>query len=325
MINGIIYKATNTINGKVYIGQTVKTLEIRIIGHLSSSRSGKYPSNYFFRAMNKYGEDAFQWEEIDQADTNAELDEKEVYWIKFYNANGEGGYNLTDGGSGVRGYKVTEEGVERRRNVLKEMWANGHASTLGIGEDAPNAKFTNKEVRKIGELIMEGVDNDIISVSCNIEKSNLHAIKMGNTWSHLFTDEEQLLMKTTNLNGAQWFTEKEILEVRDLLLHSPLHNKQIAEIYGLCESSMYTTPNSKKWGHLFSEEDKKKISTKNKKNTITKEDAIQVKRLLKENQFNPTEIAWIVNIPAKTVGTIKRGTRWAHVKLEDEIPENENP
>lgn len=325
MINGIIYKATNKVNGKVYIGQTVKTLEARIIGHLSSSRSGKYPSNYFFRAMNKYGEDAFQWEEIDHADTPEELNEKEIYWIDFYNSNGEGGYNLTDGGHGVRGYKVTEEGVERRRNVLKEMWANGHGKHFPKGEDAVTAKHTNEEVRKIGEYIMNGINPKIIQKELDVSLSMISGIKRGKSWSHLFTKDEIVLMKASNSKGVQLLIEKDILELKDLMLFSPLSNKETARIYNISETSVYNIQNSKKWSYLFSEEDKEKIKKRGIQNIASIEDVIQIKKLLKEGRFNQVEIAWIINGHVKTVGRIKRGESFAHVKLEDEIPENENP
>ena len=60
---GIIYKATNLINKKVYIGQTVKTLKERIYKHLCE---GKCP--HFYRALKKYGKDNFEWEIIKECE-----------------------------------------------------------------------------------------------------------------------------------------------------------------------------------------------------------------------------------------------------------------
>lgn len=101
---GIIYKITNQINGKVYIGQTCKTLKHRFNQHCESSR--RYNRNkkhlcLFHTAIIKYGEDNFICEEIDIADSKIELNEKEKYWISFYKSNiYEFGYNLTEGGDG---------------------------------------------------------------------------------------------------------------------------------------------------------------------------------------------------------------------------------
>lgn len=104
-IQGIIYKWTNTINGKVYIGQTVRP-EIRYKRHLDDAF--KNDSQYHFhRALRKYGTDAFTYEVIETVPV-AELDEKEVYWIAYYDSY-RNGYNSTEGGEGNRGKVWTEE------------------------------------------------------------------------------------------------------------------------------------------------------------------------------------------------------------------------
>jgi group I intron endonuclease len=109
---GIIYRATNTINGKVYIGQTVRRLEDRKNQHIRKSVS---PGNDFHAAIQKYGPSAFTWEEIDSAENVKELNEREIYWIAFYNSiNKEKGYNSYLGGSGdsslaQKGRKLSEE------------------------------------------------------------------------------------------------------------------------------------------------------------------------------------------------------------------------
>ena len=93
---GIIYCATNTINNKKYIGQTIRSLDKRIKEHIShASKDNKYA---FHLAINKYRIDKFEWEEIDVANNQEELDEKELYWIDFYNTYGKGGYNMSVGG-----------------------------------------------------------------------------------------------------------------------------------------------------------------------------------------------------------------------------------
>ena len=53
----IIYKATNLVNGKIYIGQTINTLEYRKNQHFREARCEKRKNIYFHNALNKYGED----------------------------------------------------------------------------------------------------------------------------------------------------------------------------------------------------------------------------------------------------------------------------
>jgi group I intron endonuclease len=94
----IIYKSTNKITGKVYIGQTTKNLEKRIKGHVNESKKDK--NRPFLSSINKYGVDNFVFEIIDFADNLNELNDKEIYWINFYNSVSPNGYNVTGGGQG---------------------------------------------------------------------------------------------------------------------------------------------------------------------------------------------------------------------------------
>ena len=98
----IIYKITNTINGKVYIGQTIHSLKQRYQGHLSRAERGD--KGHLYPAMRKYGYNNFTCEIIEMIDEtlpNAKdiLNEREIYWINYYDStNNKKGYNITLGG-----------------------------------------------------------------------------------------------------------------------------------------------------------------------------------------------------------------------------------
>lgn len=96
-----IYKMTNNINNKIYIGLSV-CIETRMYNHFWSAKhttSNEYDS-YLCRAIRKYGEEAFSYEIIEECAVS-ELAEKERYWIAFYNStNQEIGYNISSGGDG---------------------------------------------------------------------------------------------------------------------------------------------------------------------------------------------------------------------------------
>ena len=95
---GYIYKITNKINGKVYIGQTKKTIEERFQEHLKKAKI--HTNRYLYDAMNKYGYNNFQVSKIEECN-NAKLDEREIYWIAYYKSNNKKyGYNMTAGGGG---------------------------------------------------------------------------------------------------------------------------------------------------------------------------------------------------------------------------------
>lgn len=129
----IIYKIQNNINDKVYIGQTVRELDVRLNEHLRSN------SSISGRAMRKYGMDNFTIEIIDNAENMKDLNKKEIYWIEYYNSISPNGYNLTIGGEGTMGYEHTEE-TRLLQSELKEG--------MYFGKDNPFYGRTHSDKQK---------------------------------------------------------------------------------------------------------------------------------------------------------------------------------
>lgn len=110
---GCVYKITNIVNNKVYIGYTTRTLEKRFAQHLSCAEfehgDGSY-DDYFKKAIRKYGKENFKPEVIEYSDNKTYLQEREKYWIQQYNSYAgwpnSNGYNLTIGGQGGNGIYV---------------------------------------------------------------------------------------------------------------------------------------------------------------------------------------------------------------------------
>lgn len=110
---GVIYRATNLVNCKVWIGQTKQKLSTRINDHWFASKHSekKWQCRYFMAALRKYSNPKdWEWSVIDVAETKEELDQKEIYWIALYHSydDHEKGYNLSPGG---RGASVTGKGT----------------------------------------------------------------------------------------------------------------------------------------------------------------------------------------------------------------------
>jgi group I intron endonuclease len=96
----IVYKITNTVNGKCYIGATEKTLEERWNGHVKSSRLNKR-NRLISHAIRKYGTDAFIIEILEEhPDRKHVFDVLEPKYILEHNTFGDNGYNMTFGGEG---------------------------------------------------------------------------------------------------------------------------------------------------------------------------------------------------------------------------------
>lgn len=127
-----IYKITNKINNKVYIGQTTKSINLRWQRHCADALKNRLDTK-FARAIRKYGKDNFVVEEIDTAQSKEELNQKEIYWINYYNSILEG-YNSVDGGGDSNTYKYkTEEEMREikekiRQTKMKEL--NPHARAV---------------------------------------------------------------------------------------------------------------------------------------------------------------------------------------------------
>ena len=114
MKNNEVYKITNKVTGKIYVGITNQGSGARYRHHWYEARIGE--SAPIHKSMAKYGEENFTLEIIDFADTYEELKEKERFWIKELNSmDRKIGYNLTEGGDGTFGRMHSEETKEKIR------------------------------------------------------------------------------------------------------------------------------------------------------------------------------------------------------------------
>ena len=127
MAKGLIYKATNKINGKSYVGQTIFTLAERIDGHIKSATKKDSPY-HFHKAIRKYGEENFDWETICNCNGHSELNDKEIFYIKEYDTY-DSGYNMTGGGGGTSGYAHTEN-TRLKMSKTREGRFNGEENSF---------------------------------------------------------------------------------------------------------------------------------------------------------------------------------------------------
>ncbi|MBQ6296433.1 MAG: GIY-YIG nuclease family protein [Selenomonadaceae bacterium] len=99
---GIIYKITNKVNGKTYVGKTTTPLKQRMASH-------RCADTVIGKAIRKYGGENFIVEVIEECDTKEQLNEREIFWIAALNCKTPNGYNRSDGGDGPTGYSHSEE------------------------------------------------------------------------------------------------------------------------------------------------------------------------------------------------------------------------
>jgi group I intron endonuclease len=105
----IVYMATNTVNGKRYIGKTAKlTFKKRRDMHYFHAKNGKYTSPIFHKAIAKYGKESFAWSILVEVLTDKEALSEEVRLIAELHPE----YNITLGGQGVSGISRSRESLE---------------------------------------------------------------------------------------------------------------------------------------------------------------------------------------------------------------------
>ena len=154
---GKIYKIRHIESGRLYIGQTIYSLRRRFNQHIKNAYSaGSHCYNsHLQKAIRKYGAEAFEIEEIEKCDDSL-LDEREKYWIKFYDTVHKG-FNMAYGGAGTPRYDSSD--------FLRE-WNNGLSVTeiskkLGtcdrtVSAHLINGGVTKEEIRKRGYESIKG-------------------------------------------------------------------------------------------------------------------------------------------------------------------------
>lgn len=110
---GYIYKITNVLNNKVYIGQTTRSYKDRWAEHKRDRFKEPYSNWPLYRMINSVGLENVTWEVIEEI-SNSDLNTREKYWIEFYDSKNNG-YNCTYGG---------HNGTKHDYNEILQYWLN---------------------------------------------------------------------------------------------------------------------------------------------------------------------------------------------------------
>lgn len=195
-MRGYIYKLTNKINGKGYVGLTTLTPQQRFESHLGSSKDD---SPYVIhRAIRKYGIDNFSLEVLEEIQKEEKsflkkkLAEREIFYIKNENThyiNGYG-YNMTTGGEGVVGKPYTVAQKQMRSRQFKKLWESKEYSDKVL-----------KGVRKFWDNNEEARKNmSVHSSSRERSKEQLKAMSEG---YHTFLESEKFLERNKRISKTK--------------------------------------------------------------------------------------------------------------------------
>lgn len=155
IVSGIIYKSTNIINGKCYIGQTIQDFNERKGEHF---RNAVYydSQTYFHRAIRKYGIENFKWEIIFECDDSLVLNVMETFKIMVNHSHvREGnGYNLTWGGEdNPMNYPEIKHKMSKK---IKEIWSipENYKRFCDCMKGKKVSPFTNEHKEKLSIMKM---------------------------------------------------------------------------------------------------------------------------------------------------------------------------
>ncbi|WP_210123486.1 GIY-YIG nuclease family protein [Staphylococcus sp. GDX8P106P-2] len=216
-----VYKITNTLNGKVYIGQTVDYRK-RKVGHFSYLRRNAHRNRYLQKSFNKYGESSFKMEIIKECAVD-ELDKLEIYYMRKYNSIDKTlGYNMVIGGNTNKSFpdyirqkmsrsqkgRIISE--EHRKRIGK--WHKGKTispkdiekanktkkdNQIQWGETNPNAVLTNDDVEKLIKDMLNGLTVEDVMKKYKCSRQTVYGITRNRTYKAILPN---LRKKLYNLN-----------------------------------------------------------------------------------------------------------------------------
>ena len=191
-----IYIIKNDINTKVYIGQALDSKQ-----RFKSHCKGDYDNSLIDKAIQKYGKEHFWFEILESQIEN--YNEREKYWIRYYNSIKPFGYNILNGGDEPPVY---------------------------YGDEHPNVKISDNDVINLKKDLAETtLSLSQLADKYNISKRQVLRINQGISRASL--NEKYPIRKNPNINGK--LTEEDIDNIIDLLKYTYRFNGDIAREYGV--------------------------------------------------------------------------------------------
>lgn len=161
---GVVYKITNKVNGKIYIGQTIQSLKRRWICHCKDAK--RNDDGLLHKAINQYGKENFVIEKIDEGNNFEELGILERKWIEYFHSNNhEIGYNIMVGGSHmnentIQKMKDSHAGLhhsEKTKQIIANMNTGSGNPFFGKRHSEETKQKIRDKFKEIGKTIPKEV------------------------------------------------------------------------------------------------------------------------------------------------------------------------
>jgi len=266
-VYGRIYQARNIETNQVYIGKTIKTLDVYKKEHIwSALRNSDYNRRYFYNAIRKYGIEKFIWVELGVCSSKEELNEAEKLCIEFFEStNPIYGYNLAKGGDGGDvsnrvGKTFIEVFGEYR---AKEIGARISTSKRGKPGWNLGVKHSEEWKQKISKTLM----NHIVTEET---RKKLSLRNRGKTWSeeqkvklkdkvpwnkgksnHLSTETLEKMRQAglKRFHKSHKLTKAHVITIKKMLLEGQSQSS-IARMFQVSTTLINSIANGKLWRHV---------------------------------------------------------------------------
>lgn len=179
-----IYKITNKINGKAYIGKTEFSVERRWKEHLSESKKPRCSKRPLYRAINKYGSDNFTVEILEET---KDAENREKYWIELYQTYSKG-YNATKGGDGRK--LIDYEEIVKLYKVIQNVTLTAAFSGYHPEQVSKILKSNEIKVKSATEMLLERCPKPVICIETGIKYDSIsmaakYIISIGKSTSNI--------------------------------------------------------------------------------------------------------------------------------------------
>lgn len=226
----IIYKIMNKINGKIYIGQTKRTMKKRFEDHCCLSKS------LISRAINKYNKDNFTLEEIFKASSQDELNSKEEELIQFFNCLSPNGYNLRLGGECSTFTDETKKKMSESAKTRPSIKESTRLKLSNLSKGEKHYLFGKQLPEEQRKILRDYAKNRTGDKNAMFNKTHTEEVK-----------EAQSKRAGGSKNGMAKLNEENVLEIRRLFDNKLKNRYELSKQFNVTHNAICSIVNRKTW------------------------------------------------------------------------------
>lgn len=263
-MNYYIYFIHNIVNNKVYIGKTIN-FKRRWERHIKTSFYNKSKDKFYLhKAIKKYGTKNFIFSVIQTLNNQSDANDAEKYWISYFNSkNNKYGYNLTDGGEGCVGRKISDKTREKMRIAATGRKHTEKTKELlrKINLDKIPVNIEQLKTIHTGVPLSEEHKRKISEAKKGVPFSEEHKKNMSKSHKGLLAGEKnpfygkkhtkEVKKKISGENSVHSkLTKKEVIEIRQKYDTGKYTHQELANEYKVSRRNINSIINRVSWKHI---------------------------------------------------------------------------